>query len=264
MFEAISPSHSELQTTIIQGKSSLRLPGQPKRIRILGSSEVRQRPKKIQCEAVTCKICSRIDCSTRFCQTLAQCGHIIKSNREHQYDHLLSIDIPITSLVEQCDFTSDPFPKSWEFVIIENVYRDEKGFKYARLIGLNKTLDIQQPKDLFTFTALTQWLQTKPKRKEILFKTGKNYTTELDWCCNSFTADFWSKVTVFFVAGPRFIYVIKHKHVSNFVFNAWWEIKSIVYLAKTPYLYFIHDYWWTAKLDQNIAPKSMGWISSFS
>ena len=57
------------------------------------------------------------------------------------------------------------------------MYRDEKGFKYARLIGLNKTLDIQQPKDLFTFTALTQWLQTKPKRKEILFKTGKNFAT---------------------------------------------------------------------------------------
>ena len=66
---------------------------------------------------------------------------------------------------------------TWDFVVVENLYRDHNGFKYVQLLALDKSLDIQKQKVLFTFIALTQWLCTKPKRKELLLEAGKTYTT---------------------------------------------------------------------------------------
>ena len=69
---------------------------------------------------------------------------------------------------------------TWDFVVVENLYRDHNGFKHVQLLALDKSLHIIKPKVLFTFIALTQWLRTKQKRKELLLEAGKTYTTLVD------------------------------------------------------------------------------------
>ena len=163
--------------TIVLGKSFLQLPGPPKRSRFLGSGEIQGSTKRTKSahpahKTPLCKVCSGNTCTNKFCRTLAKYGIIIHSDKQLQYAQVLSMEVPVVSLIEHCDFTADPFDLSWEFVVLEHIYRDEKGFKYIRLSALNKHLQLQQPNVLYTFTALAQWLATKPKRKHILLKAG--------------------------------------------------------------------------------------------
>ena len=131
MFEIMDPMPSEidsLSSTIVQTSSYRRMPGQPKRSRILASSETRKKKSNKPNSATfhPCKVCSGDLCTGRFCRTLALHGNIVKPDRDHGYAQFLSIDIPITSSIEQFDYTSDPFPMTWDFVVVENLYRDHK------------------------------------------------------------------------------------------------------------------------------------------
>ena len=88
---------------------------------------------------------------------------------------MLSLEIPLIYAVEQVDYTTAPFDNSWDFVVLQRMFRDDKGYKYVRIFSLDKTLQISQTNLLYTFTALLHWLSTKPKRKHILLQTDVTY-----------------------------------------------------------------------------------------
>ena len=181
MFEMVNPGHTELphnSYTVVQSKSYLRMPGAPKRTRILPSSECGKKSnKRNSTTAQPCKICNGGECSVKFCRTLALYGHIVACDREHKYDQVLSVEVPFISDIDHCDYTADPFPSAWDHIVLSRIFRDERGFKYVRLVALKKGLELIQPNTLFTFTALRQWLFTKPQRKKLLLGTGVTWTS---------------------------------------------------------------------------------------
>ena len=165
--------------TIIQWKSALRLPGPQKRTRIVGQGE-RFKKTTTSTNKMThfrCKICSGNTCTTRFCRTLANFGQIVKPHREHKYEQVLSIDTSLVSTIEECDFSIDPFDVSWDFVLLEALYKDDRGQKYVKIEALTCKLELFQPKQLYTFSALKQCLDIKPKRKELLLKSGVSWNS---------------------------------------------------------------------------------------
>ena len=178
MFSTGHGGEGSIDDTTIAGKSSLGMPGPKKRTRIRAASELHGPAKKARkAKAIhqQCRICTGNDCAPRFCRTLARHGQIIVPDREHGYDNLLSLEIPLISAVEQVDYTTAPFDNSWDFVVLQRMFRDDKGYKYVRIFSLDKTLQISQTNLLYTFTALLHWLSTKPKRKHILLQTDVTY-----------------------------------------------------------------------------------------
>ena len=104
-------------------------------------------------------------------------GHIVKPHREHKYEQVLSIDTSLVSTIEECDFSIDPFDVSWDFVLLEALYKDDRGQKYVKIEALTCKLELFQLKQLYTFSALKQWLDIKPKRKELLLKSGVSWNS---------------------------------------------------------------------------------------
>ena len=159
--------HGAQDTTTVIG-NAFRVSGPPKRTRILSAAEKRgstKRKRTSVCAPNSCKLCNGDQCTQRFCRTLAAHGDIVKPEK---YELLLATDIPLVSTVSLEDFTSDPFQLSWEHVVIQNFFADEKHHKYVKLASLDKQLERRDHLVLYTFTALKQWLQTKPKKKLLL------------------------------------------------------------------------------------------------
>ena len=68
------------------------------------------------------------------------------------------------------DFASDPFQLSWEHLVIQTFFADKKQYKDVKLASLDKQLERRGHLVLYMFTALKQWLQTKPKKKLLLME----------------------------------------------------------------------------------------------
>ena len=167
-----------ISDTIVGGKSSAVMPGPKKHTHIQARSENRVSGKKTRNTTIStqaCKICSGSDCAPRFCRTLAQFGKVINPDRDHGYNQVLKLEIPIISVIEPLDYTMSAFDDSWEYVVLERMFRDDKDYKYVRNSCLNKSLDVMPQNLLYTFFALTQWLQTKQKRKQLLIERDVSF-----------------------------------------------------------------------------------------
>lgn len=151
----------------------LRMPGPPKRCRILMASEKHKgRPAKrkktqLKKNPKQCRTCSGSTCSTRFCLSLAAYGKILKPD---QFQFLLAANIDTQTVIMKDDFTDHPFQKSWEFVIVDKLYKDKFGFKFVKVTSLDAKLNPTTHGKLYTMTALSQWVETKPKRKLLLLR----------------------------------------------------------------------------------------------
>ena len=178
--EAPNVDNAIADTNINQARSFRRLPGPQKRTRIVGQYErarVAKQKKVATNKQHGCKICLGNNCNTCFCRTLANFGQIVKPDQDHHYDQVLAMEIPLVSSIQEFDFTADPFESSWEFVLLKEIFKDEKGFKYLSLEALNKNLQLLTPSHLYTFTALKQWLATKTHKKKLMLKSGVTWSS---------------------------------------------------------------------------------------
>ena len=62
---------------------------------------------------------------------------------ENPYNKVLAMETLLVSSIPEFDFTVDPFESYiniWEFVLLKEIFMDEKGFTYLSLEALNKNL----------------------------------------------------------------------------------------------------------------------------
>ena len=122
---------------------------------------------KVQLLPKTCKycnqsktICPRMNCIQKY-------GLIL---RREEYTWLANCNVPQVSNISPQDCTDDAFQQTWQHILLRKIYKDNRGVRYVDVAGVDNTFQLHPSCKLFTFSALQNWLQSKPLAWHLLLE----------------------------------------------------------------------------------------------